>query len=68
MKVKAKLLGFYGNARKRVGEIFIIKDETHFSEKWMEKVDGDIAVGKRKKSKVKEDLSVEPVTADQDVI
>jgi len=37
MKVKAKELGYYGNQRRREGEVFEIKNEKAFSEKWMEK-------------------------------
>lgn len=39
MKVKAIKLGFYDNLRRREGVIFDIKDESHFSKKWMERVD-----------------------------
>lgn len=41
MKVKAKMMGYYQDSRVREGEVFELKDEKHFSERWMEKVDAD---------------------------
>jgi len=38
MKVKAKSLGYYGNERRREGDVFVIKNEKAFSSKWMEVV------------------------------
>jgi len=39
MKVKAKMLGFYGDVRRREGDVFEIKDDSQFSKVWMERVD-----------------------------
>lgn len=38
MKVKAIRLGYYGNARRRVGDVFHVESEKEFSKNWMEKV------------------------------
>lgn len=50
MKVRATQLGYYGDRRRKPGEIFELKDrdrrgkpypaEEQFSETWMETVDG----------------------------
>jgi hypothetical protein len=37
-KVRAKILGFYGNKRRREGDIFPIAGEKDFSKRWMERV------------------------------
>ena len=37
MKVKATRIGYYNHKRRREDEIFMLKDESHFSERWMEK-------------------------------
>ena len=43
MKVKAKFadgkFGFYGGRRIRGGDVLEIADESHFSEKWMVKME-----------------------------
>lgn len=44
MKVRAKRKGYYGNQRRYEGDIFLIKDEKAFSDKWMEKVSGKVEV------------------------
>lgn len=56
MKVKAKRIGFYDYARRREGDVFTLKEikgldrdgksvtysaESQFSEKWMEKLEGN---------------------------
>jgi hypothetical protein len=41
MKVEATQLGFYGQARKRPGEVFVIDSPAHFSELWMRKIEDD---------------------------
>lgn len=38
IKVKATSKGFYGNHRRKVGEVFTIRSEKYFSKYWMEKV------------------------------
>lgn len=38
MKVRAKKLGFYGNVRRREGDVFTIEPKM-FSERWMEHVE-----------------------------
>ena len=45
MKVKAKFangkFGFYGGKRRRDGDVFELDSPTHFSERWMVKLDDD---------------------------
>lgn len=54
MKVKAKQLGFYGNKKKAIGTIFNLSDgEKDFSDKWMEKIEGDKKPAPIKASKAK---------------
>jgi hypothetical protein len=38
VRVRATKLGYYGNARRRVGDVFSIRSEHEFSAKWMERV------------------------------
>lgn len=56
MRVKAKRMGWNGERRCREGDIFSIRDESHFSSKWMEKVG---AVGEPKEPKGKQKLPVD---------
>ncbi len=56
MKVRAigevgVVIGYYNNKRVRGGEVFVIKDEKEFSEKWMEKVDDNAKSEKKKVEK-----------------
>lgn len=54
MKVRATRLGFYGDKRRRPGEIFELRDrerrgkpypaEEQFSKSWMERMDGPTPV------------------------
>lgn len=47
--------GYYDYKRRYAGEVFTLKDEKHFSEKWMEKVeDGPEPVAKPKKASHRE--------------
>lgn len=39
MKVRATMLGFYGGSRRRPGDVFILTDVKHFSEKWMQRLE-----------------------------
>lgn len=39
IKVRATKLGYYGELRRRPGDVFVLTDENHFSERWMERVD-----------------------------
>jgi hypothetical protein len=39
IKVRATQMGYYGEARRREGDVFRLTDPAHFSEKWMEYVD-----------------------------
>ena len=66
MRVKAKMLGYTDNKRRRPGTIFEIKSEKEFSSKWMEKVD-DVSVATQKKKVQKQEV-VEDVSADDNVI
>lgn len=47
MKVKATKLGYYNYSLRRPGVVFNIKEDSHFSSKWMVKAD-------RKEKAVKE--------------
>lgn len=38
LRVRATRLGYYGDMRRREGDVFTIADESLFSEKWMERV------------------------------
>lgn len=38
MKVKANRVGFFGVKRRKVGDIFNLKDRKEFSKKWMEPI------------------------------
>jgi hypothetical protein len=42
MKVKAKFMGFYDNKRIKEGQVFELKDDSYFSERWMEKADSEL--------------------------
>jgi hypothetical protein len=37
-KVRATQVGFYDNARRRVGDVFIIQSVQEFSTRWMQRV------------------------------
>lgn len=45
MKVKAVFpqgkFGFYGGLRRRDGDVFVLDDPSHFSHRWMEKLEED---------------------------
>lgn len=45
MRVRAKFangkFGFYGERRRRDGDVFTLEDPSHFSKVWMEKLDDD---------------------------
>jgi len=41
IKVRATALGYYGEARRRPGDVFTIYDEQDFAESWMERVAPD---------------------------
>lgn len=43
MKVRAKRIGYYNHLRKREGVVFKV-DPKHFSDKWMEKTEGETPV------------------------
>jgi len=38
-KVRATQMGYYGEKRRRTGDVFVLTDAKDFSETWMEKVD-----------------------------
>lgn len=67
MKVRATRLGYYVDRRVKVGEIFEVP-ESHFSDKWMEKVEGEKPAKKSKASKEPEQDAGEGSTGDADVI
>jgi len=71
MRVKATRLGFYGNMRRRPGDIFDIKDDieiktkdkkkktiSEFSEKWMKQIDADKVGKKEKKASKREPVAL----------
>jgi hypothetical protein len=39
IRVRAIQMGYYGDMRRRVGDVFTITDEALFSKRWMERVD-----------------------------
>lgn len=39
LKVRARRLGYYGEQRRRVGDVFTLRAQRDFSGKWMEPVD-----------------------------
>lgn len=39
LRVRATRMGYYEHLRRREGDVFTLKDESHFSESWMEAVD-----------------------------
>ena len=39
IRVRAKMLGYYEHLRRRAGDEFIIASESHFSSRWMERLD-----------------------------
>ena len=39
MKVRATRTGFYNDVRRRVGDVFLLGDASHYSKAWMESVD-----------------------------
>lgn len=41
LKVRALEKGYYGEKRRRVGDVFMLTDPKHFSKTWMEYVDAD---------------------------
>jgi len=45
MQVRAKgdhvVVGYYNHLRRRGGDVFNLEDPSHFSARWMERVDGD---------------------------
>lgn len=46
MKVKAIKNGFFGDGKKRPGDVFEIENEQQFSKYWMKKVDESLPIGK----------------------
>lgn len=40
VKVKDGRIGYYAHERRKSGQVFTISDPSHFSDKWMEKVEG----------------------------
>ena len=53
MKVKALKLGYYKDQRIKEGQVFHLKDEKHFSELWMAKLE-EAKEPKKSKKKVEE--------------
>ena len=59
MKVRAVKPGYYGDKRRKEGESFFLKDEKHFSKKWMEAVAKEEAPKKKApRRKKKEEVEV----------
>lgn len=64
MKVRAKSLGYYGDRRRKEGEIFELVDRTvrgetvpaksQFSDRWMEQVDADSSSAEPEQDEPKE--------------
>lgn len=68
MKVRAKSLGYYGHKRRYEGDEFYIKDEKHFSAKWMKKVEAAAPAPKKSRSKKKVEPKKEEVDSSSEVI
>jgi len=45
LKVRATAMGYFDLARRRIGDVFVIPDESYFSTRWMERVPEDPPVG-----------------------
>lgn len=60
IKVRATQLGYYGEMRRREGDVFVLHDEKLFSKKWMERVDPRtperITTGKQHLQQVHDDI------------
>lgn len=52
IQVRAKQVGFY-EARRRVGEVFTIRDEQAFSSRWMSRVEAKAEPKKDAKAEAK---------------
>ena len=66
MKVRAKSMGYYRDRRQKEGAVFFLKKAEDFSEKWMEKVDGE---KEEKKEPKKPSRAKKPAPkADEEVI
>ncbi len=50
MKVRALRLGYYNHRRRREGEVFELLSDKSYSDKWMEKIEGETPRSKPKKS------------------
>lgn len=61
MQVRALDTGYYEHKRRREGDLFDLRDEKDFSEKWMEAVDGAPVT----KPVVKEEPTEEVVAEEQ---
>lgn len=65
IKVRAKEMVYYGHKRRREGDVFILKDESHFSKKSMEKLGSSNAVSE---VEVEDNSEAEAHLLDEDVI
>lgn len=59
MKVKVKhvrdgFYGFYGEKRRYVGEEFSLTSESHFSDRWMEKLEEKKKPGRKPKAEAED--------------
>lgn len=74
IKVRAIRLGYYGLARRKEGDEFVIHGENEFSKNWMEKVDDaqePVAIqekSKKSKQKLAEQEPSAKSTGDANVI
>lgn len=63
IRVRAKQLGFYGNVRRREGDVFDIAHEKHFSERWMERTEAPMPQPAAGKAEGAPDQDPPPVKA-----
>ena len=68
MRVQATQLGYYGDRRWRPGQVFTLKDSTHFSKKWMKPLDEVKNAKKKSKQEEPVEESESHSTGDQEVI
>lgn len=63
IKVRAKEMVYYGHKRRKEGDVFVLKDEKHFSERSMQKLD-KVKPAEPEEVEIEEDESF----VDEDVI
>lgn len=58
MRVRATRSGYYAHKRIHVGDVFVLEFKDHFSQKWMEPMDGEVInVALKRSSESKQEVS-----------